>query len=198
VPTISVSLNGHLLASVATDGYDVLSVHVHGIRTDSEFASVDMSGGSYPEGKESTYLTWINSTLLSPGDSVEVRFTDSRQTSHPGKTIEELFPDDPADSQRTEFKATPEMFAELRVKPQLRSGYGFCLALPSGTLYEGRTNEAEHGFGFSVVWNSHRPQRANVSLHSYTIDSMEHQQPMRDHAREYIAPGNTVRLQIAA
>ena len=198
MPTISVTLNGQLLASVATDGYDALSVHVHGIRTDSEFATVDMTGGAYPEGQESTYLTWINSTLLSPGDSVEVRFTDSGQTSHPGKTIQELFPDDPGDSPREDFKATPEMFAELRAKPQLRSGYGFSLALPSGALYEGRTDEAEHGFGFSVVWNSHRPQRASVSLHSYTIDSMEHQQPMRDRAREYIVPDTTVRFQVAA
>ena len=198
MPTISVTLNGQLLASVTTDGRDVLSVHVHGIRTDSEFASVDMTGGSYPEGQESTYLTWINSTLLSPGDSVEVRFTDSGQTSHPGRTIDELFPNEPADSQPTDFKATPEMFAELRAKPQLRVGYGFSLALPSGTYYEGRTTEAEHGFGFSVVWNSHRPQRASVSLHSYTVDSMEHQQPMRDHAREYIVPDNTVRFQVAA
>jgi hypothetical protein len=198
VPAISVSLNGQLLASVATDGYDVISVHVHGIRTDSEFATLDMSGGSYPEGQESTYLTWVNSTLLAPGDSVEVRFTESGQTSHPGKTIDELFPDEPGDSERKDFKATPEIFTELRAKPQLRGGYGFSLALPSGSLYEGRTNDAEHGFGFSVVWNSHRPERANVSLHSYTIDSMEHQQPMRDHAREYIAPANTVRLQVAA
>ena len=198
MPTISVSLNGQLLASVATDGYDVLSVHVHGIRTDSEFATVDMNGGSYPEGQESTYLTWISSTLLSPGDSVDVKFADSGQTSHPGKTIDELFPNEPADSQRTDFKATSEMFAELRAKPQLRGGYGFSLTLPSGTHYEGRTNEAEHGFGFSVVWNSHRPQRASVSLHSYTIDSMEHEQPMRDHASEYIAPTTTVRFQVAA
>jgi hypothetical protein len=198
VPTITVTLNGQLLASVATDEYDVVSVHVHGARTNGEFASVHLSGGLHPQGHESTYLTWINSVLLKSEDSLEVRFSEFGQTSHPGKTIKELFPEEQEESQHKDFRPTPEMFAELRAKPQLRDGYDFSLTLPSGPLYKGRTNEAEHGFGFSVAWNSYRPLRASVSLYSYMIDSMEHQQPMRDHVRDNITLVGAVRFQIAA
>lgn len=46
MPAIGVSLNGHLLAEVETEGYDVMSVRVHGIRTDGEFAELETSGGA--------------------------------------------------------------------------------------------------------------------------------------------------------
>jgi hypothetical protein len=193
-----VLLNGQVLAQVATEGLDVLSVHVHGVRTDSEFATMDMHGGSYPEGQESTYLTWVNSVLLKPGDVVDVALCESGQTLHPGKTFQELFPDEPEEAALGDFNVTPEAFADLKAKPQLRDGYHFSLALPSGTDCEGTTNDAEHGFGFSVVWNSHRTDRASVSLHSYRIDDLEHRQPMRDHAREYIVPTCSLRFQLIA
>lgn len=198
MPTLSVRLNGNLLAQVRTDGYDVMSVRVHGTRVDDEFAELEMSGGEYPEQGESTFLTWINSVPLSPNDIVEVQLAEAGDTSHPGKTIDELFPDDNAVPAESDFNPTAEMFTELRAKTNIRSGYGFALKTDHGTSYVGRTDEAEHGFGFSLIWNSHRPGRASLSLHSYTIDSIELKKPMRDHMREYIEPPHLVQLRIGA
>ena len=193
MPTLTAVLNGKQLAQVCAEWLDILSVRVHGTRVDDEFADLEMSGGQYPEQGNSTYLTWISSVSLKPRDLLEVTFSDAGNTSHAGKTIDELFPNEPASPEKVDFAPTSEMFEELRAKQHIRCGHGFTLTTSEGVNYTGRTNDSEHGFGFSVVWNSHRPERANLSLHSYTIDSMEHKQPMRDHVREYIqAPYSVV------
>jgi hypothetical protein len=119
---------------------------------------------------------------------VEVRLSDSGDTSHAGKTIAELFPEEAEDEPPTDFTPSPEMFAELRAKAALRDGYAFRLSAKSGLTFEGRTVPTDHGFGFNVVWNCHRPNRANLSLHAYTLDDLEQRKPMNDFAREYIEP----------
>ena len=40
--------------------------------------------------------------------------------------------------------------------------------------------------------------RASLSLHSYTIDSLEHRAPMHDHVREDIEPFTAVRFRVDA
>ena len=198
MPSLTASVNGSLLAQVRTDGYDVMSVAVQGTCVDPEFAELMMTGGKYPDEGESTYLTWINSIPLKPGDVVEVTIQEEGHTSYEGKAIDELFPDEAETGAEIDFRPTTEMFTELRAKHRVRSGYRFELATSTGKTYVGRTEGTEHGFGFTVLWNSQRPERASLSLHSYTIGSMEHQQPMRDHVREYITPFTSVRLRVDA
>ena len=197
MPSISVSLDGEALVCVRTDGYDVMSVNVSGTRVDDEFAELYMSAGSYPDQGESTHLIWLNSMPIRPGQVVEVNLAEGGETSQAGKTIAELFPDevsrDPID-----FKATPEMFAELRARPSKRSRYLFGIKLSSGTSVSAQTAPDEHGFGFSVLWNSHRPERASVSFHSYTIESMEHQTPMKFHVQEHLHPGQSAVVKVDA
>jgi len=97
-----------------------------------------------------------------------------------------------------DFKPTREMFEELRRKPNLRDGYAFQYHSTLGTSYAGRTSSEEHGFGFTVLWSSHRPERVSVSLNSYTIDSVEQQTPGHDHVREYLQVGQSVTVEIDA
>lgn len=199
MPSLSVQLDGTFLARVNTDGYDVLSVHVHGTRIDDDSAELEMSGGSYPDGGESTHLIWINSMPLRPGQEVEVVFGEDGETSHAGKTIAELFPNENSEPEQPEdFRPTAEMFAELRAKRVLRDGYLLTLSASTGTVFVGRTENTAHGFGFTIVWNSHRPGRANLSLHSYTLENLEQKTPMLDHVREYIEPVQAVRLRVDA
>lgn len=64
MPALTVSIDGVTLATVSTEGYDVMSVRADGTRVDENLATLDLSGGSYPESGESTYLTWISDVPL--------------------------------------------------------------------------------------------------------------------------------------
>ena len=198
MPALCLLLDGELLATVNTKGYDVVSVHVHGTRTDVEFATLEMSGGIYPGNGESTHLVWVNHRELPPSQRVEVRFQEKGETHPRGKTIEELFPEETEGEEPVEFKPTEAMVAELRSKPTLRSGYELQFAGTSGATFSGRTAPSDHGFSFTVVWNSHRPNRASLSLHGYTIDELESRAPMRDFVREYIEAPHSAALRVDA
>lgn len=198
MPTLTASVNGTLLAQVRTDGFDVMSVAVQGTCVEQELAELMMTGGKYPEGEESVYLTWINSHPLKAGDLLEVTIQDEGDTSHAGKTLAELFPDEAEAVEEMDFTPTPELFEELRSRERLRERFRFELDTSGGTEYVGETGHEEHGFGFTVLWNTHRPGRASLSLHSYTIDSLEHRAPMHDYVREYIEPFTLVRFRVEA
>lgn len=196
MPTLTASVNGTRLAQVRTDGFDVMSVAVQGTCVEDEVAELMMTGGSYPEEGESVYLTWVNSHPLKAGDVVEVTIQDEGETSHDGKTLAELFPDEVETGEKLDFTPTAQLFEELRERVRVREGFRFDLETSRGTTYSGETSPGEHGFGFTILWNSHRPSRASLSLHSYTIDSLEQRGPMHDHVREYIEPFTAVRFRV--
>jgi len=197
MPALNIFLAGATIATVCTDGYDVLSVRAGGTQVDDDLATLDVSGGSYPDDGQSTYLTWVSDLPLLPGQVVEVSFLETGSTSHRGKTIEELFPAE-TPTEPTDFKPTSEMFAELRNRPKLHDKFSFRLVSSIGTIFIGETTTDEHGFGLSVVWNSFHPERARVSLHSYTLDGLESHGPMNDHVEECIHYGDSVRFELIA
>ena len=197
MPALSVSIDGVTLATVSTDGFDVMSVSASGTRIDDGLATLDLSGGCYPEVGESIYLTWINDLPLQAGQVVTVTFLEAASSSHAGKMIEELFPDEPFPTQ-TDFKPTAEMFTELRAMPVLREKFSFRLASSSGTDFVGESEPDEHGFGFTVLWNSSNPERARASLHSYTLDNLEARGPMNNHVEEKIYYGDWVQFELIA
>lgn len=196
MPAISVTLDGALLARVHTDGLHVLSVHVQATRVDETFAELEMHGGCYPETGESTHLIWISSMPLQPGQLVTVALHDEGDTTRPGKTIEELFPDEPDESTPEDTKSMADVFAEIRRKPLLREGYGLSFVSSTGTSFSGRTQATDHGLGFPVVWNMHQPERARGSLHSYTLDSLEQKLPLNNHVSESIHASDFVQLRV--
>jgi hypothetical protein len=197
MPAITVSLDGSTVATVCSAGYHILSVRVGGTRIDEDFADLDVTGGSYPEHGENVYLTWASVAPLKPGQILKVALLEVGSTSYPGKTIDELFPkEEPA--MPVAFKPTAEVLADARATPRLREGYAFRYSSSAGTSFHGRTASGDHGFGFSVLWNWLHPERAIVSLHSYTIDDLEHYRPMNDHVDEFIHFGQSVSLEIDA
>jgi hypothetical protein len=196
MPALSVSIDGVMIATVCTDGYDVLNVRASGTCIDDHLSDLEVAGGSYPENGDQTYLTWVNELHLQPGQVVIVSFLEHASSSHAGKTIEELFPDE-TPMTVTDFKPTTEMFKELRAKPRFRDKFSFRLA-SSGAVFVGQTASDEHGFGFSVLWNSHHHEHARVSLHSYTLDSLESRGPINNHFEEHINYGDSVRFELIA
>lgn len=197
MPAISVLLDGVLLATVNTDGHDVVSVHVHGTRIDDESAAVEMSAGTYPEHGESSHLIWVSGREVRPGQEVEVRFQPSGDTSHRGKTIDELFPED-TDPEPAEDFFSPDaaMFEQLRARPSRRAGWALRLRSSAGMAFEGRTDTSDHGFGFGLTWNSSRPERAHLSLHAYSLDDLGRRAPMRDWVREHVRAPYVVMLRV--
>jgi hypothetical protein len=197
MPAFSVSIDGAMLATVCTDGFDVLNVRASGTRIDDHLADLDISGGSYPENGNHTHLIWVNDLQLHLGQVITVSFLDHASSSHTGKTIDELFPDEEPTTD-TDFKPTAEIFTELRKKPMLRDKFSFRLESSSGNTFAGETAPDAHGFGFSILWNSYHPERARVSLHSYTLDGLESRGPMSNHFEERLNFGSSVRFELIA
>lgn len=196
MPALEISVDGISVVTVNTDGLDVLGINVGGTKIDEELASLNVSGGSYPEGGQPAPLTWVASSPLCAGQAVSVVFHEQGSSTQPGKTIEELFPDQ-LPVEQTDFTRTVEMFKELRAKPKVREKFNLQLVSSSGTSFVGETSSAEHGFGFSVLWNSFHPERARVSLHAYTLDSLESRGPLNNLFEEKLAYGGSVELHIA-
>ncbi|HEY1396412.1 hypothetical protein [Roseateles sp.] len=195
MPAISILVDGEPIATANTESLSVLSAHVQGSRSDEEFASVDLHGTT---SEESTFLIWIGSLTLQAGQQVEVRFLEDGETAPPGKTIEELFADGPDHEEPDDEPSEASAFKEIRAKPLHRAGYGLAFSSTADIAFEGRTGEDDHAFAFHVVWNMHRPDRAHLSLHAYTLDELESRAPPRDMVREYIHAPRTVTLRISA
>ena len=195
MPAICLLVDGEPIATVNTEGLSVLSVHVHGSRVDDEFATVDFHGST---SETSTFLIWTGSLTLRPGQQVEVGFLEAGETAPPGKTIEELFPDETDEEEPDYDLSEASALEEIRAKPLHRTGYGLTFSSSTGAAFEGRTGEDDHAFAFHVVWNMHRPDRAHLSLHAYTVDELERRAPPRDMVREYIHAPCTANLRISA
>lgn len=198
MPCLTVTLDGNLLAAVPCDGFDVVTARISGTRIDEDFVNIGVTGGSYPDEGESTYLTWVNEVALKPGQQVHITLLETGVASHAGKTLEELFPEEELEAAPDDFKPTHEMFEELRARPKLREGYAFLYHSTLGTQCTGRTRPEDHGIAFSALWNCHRPERIGVSINTYTIDSVEQRNSGTDHVREYLQIGQSATVQIDA
>lgn len=106
-----------------------------------------------------------------------------------------MFPDEPPSTQ-TDFKPTSEMYKQLRARPRFREKCAFRLESSKGTKFAGETEPGVHGFGFSVHWNSFHPERARLSLHSYSLEDLETRAASKYHVEERIYFGNSVRLEL--
>lgn len=197
MPAFCVSVDEEIIVTVCTGGYDILSIQVSGTLIDQEFSKLNVTGGKYSGDEDTKHLIWVSEMPLRANQTVAVKMLSDSATSFPGKTIDELFPiDDPAET--ADFKPTSEMFDELRSKLKLRSRIAFHLKSSLDTNFVGHTAGEDHGFGFSILWDTWRPESARVSLHSYTLDSLQHRGPFSDHVKEELGIGDAVSLLLFA
>ena len=191
MPAVTVALNDRPILTVSTDGLDLLDVQVSGDRIGPELASLRVCGGSYPDGKPSTYLIWQDETPLEAGDTVSVTFLKEGRSSREGQTIEQLYPNE-SPKPKGPFVPPEQMLRELMQMPKQHPALNFRIKGPDGTETGGTTTDEEPGFGFSVSWNSFRPESARVSLHTYTVQSLIDRQNGTYHARYRLQHGQGV------
>ena len=195
MPSFTISRQGKPLARVNTDRLELLSIHVSGTRISDEFACIETHGGVYSGEGEQKHLIWINSEPLQPGETVKVDFSMEGETSHPGRSIEELYPDEPSEG-RSDFKSGEDSFGEVRERAQVRGCHRFEVQLPSGEIRQFESLPEEHGFGFLIVWHSSEPERARMSLNTYTLEGLERREAGNDHVRQSLVPGTTVAIRV--
>lgn len=196
MPGLAVLHNGQHLVTISTEGLNVVDVQVSGDRIGPEFASIRAMGGHYGEQKDNKHLIWVDEHQIAQGDEVDVTFLEEATTSHPGKTIEELYPDD--DNQMGPQQSIEEIFQELARKPNVREGFTFRMALPSGEVINGCTEPNDHSFHFHVLWDWTRADTAGVSLTSNSLESIEKRQQGAIHSRFRLRFGQSVKLRVSA
>jgi hypothetical protein len=191
MPALAVVLNGGALVTVGTDGLDAVEVRVGGDRRGPEVGHVEVSGGAYPEGRESTYLIWQPERALSARDTLSVTLLEHGHSSRAGQTIDQLYPGD-ASHDTTRPASLGRTVQALMREPLRFAALGFRLVGPDGRVTEGRTTADEFGFGFHVSWIAQRPDRARVSLRTYTLQSLLDHQRGRYHAEAWVHYGQGV------
>ncbi|CAH0446024.1 hypothetical protein LMG10661_02154 [Ralstonia syzygii subsp. syzygii] len=171
MPSLSVSVDGQRLATVSLeDGYDILAIHVSGSRIRAAFATLEFGGGFFPEDGDSVHRTWISQRPLCAGQVITVSMREDGQTSHPGKTFEEMFPRvDKTLFDRENFPPIEAVWATLKTWPKVWEPYCFMLAASDSASLSGQTLPEEESLRFSAVWDKRRPERARISLYSSTL-----------------------------
>jgi hypothetical protein len=197
MPAMSVFVDGELKARVCTDGLNVLAVNVGGTKIDETFATVEFSGGVYPDSGESTHLIWLSELELRPGQCVRIEVAESGSNSHVGKTLEELFPDLPEEKEGP-MPSREQLVEEVRSRKHYREHFSMSVESSSGTRSSADLLPSEHGFGASFLWNWVRPERITASLHGYSLDQLKSGEISNYHFREHLLPGAWVELRIDA
>jgi hypothetical protein len=197
VPAISVFVDGELKARVSTDGLSVLAVNVSGTKVDETFATVEFSGGVYPEKGESTYLIWLSELELQPGQRVRVEVGASGLNSQEGKTLEQLFLDLPKEKEGP-MPSREQLVEEVSSRKHYREHFTLYVESSSGAQASAELMPEEHGFGASFLWNWVRAERVSASLHSYSLHQLKSGEDFNYHFREHLHPGSWVELRVDA
>lgn len=175
----------------------MLSVRVSCSRIDDEFATLNFSGGTYPEEGESTYLTWIDMMQIQAGQAVTVSLLSHGATTHRGKTNQELSDNESETFDYEQMPPVSEMVAELKERPLLRGQYTFELNAPGNMQIDGQTLPEEESLAMSVIWHAlHRDGKARVSLHSFTLEGLVVRAPSNDRASCKLDVGESIQLQL--
>ncbi|WUR11868.1 hypothetical protein E7V67_019490 [[Empedobacter] haloabium] len=169
-----VTVDGVQAAAVDLAQVDMLAVHVNGDLTRPGLANLSCHGGTYPpDGGESTFRIWAEQDLDGPAGTVTVTMLEQPWAGTPtqGKTVAELFPDEPP-CERTDFTPTAAEREELRSRPRLRDAFSWSLHAPDGARLQGRNGPDDDSFAFAVLWTADRPALARVYGSTTNIDNV--------------------------
>lgn len=170
---MQVTVDGATVAAVDLACLDMLAVHVYGDLTRPEAATLSCHGGTYPADGPSTFRIWAEQALSGQDAVVTVTFADSAPAAQltQGKTIAEMFPDEPP-CERTDFTPTPAEEAELRNRPRVREGFAWALRTSTGIDLSGRNGPDDDSFAFSVVWTPDYPTQARLNASTTNIENV--------------------------
>lgn len=175
-----VAINGTPLASVADAGLNILTVQVHGDVLGEEISALDVHGGLYGHGDADKHVIWVNGHEILVADEVEIAFRDQVSTSHPGKTIEELYPE--SSNQESPEQSIEDLAKDLSKRPKLRDRFAFELLPPDGDMIRASTDIDDFSYHLSAMWNWKKPDQARVSLTSNSIEKIARREDGSRHA----------------
>ena len=210
MPNFTVDINSARIATIGLAGLNVVDVRVHGALDRAPRAELDAMGGGYGEGGRG-YLLWVAGRALRQGDVVRVTLNDRRALRQgdvvlvtlndnddggdPGKTIAELYPDEPPSTQ-TDFSITPAMAADLRARPRLHAAFVVQAMTSSGQRASAASDERHTDFSFSVVWDRFQPQQARVRLATYCLDDVLARTDGTEHLLTTLATGDSATFSV--
>jgi len=168
-----VTVDGATVAAVDLAQVDMFAVHLYGDLTSDHVAALSCHGGTYPEDGPSTFRLWVEKGLLEHAPLVTVTLADSAPAAQltQGKTIAEMFPDQPP-CERTDFTPTPAEEDELRDRPRVREGFSWALRTSTGIDLSGRNGADDDSFAFSVLWTQDRPTQARVNASTTNVENV--------------------------
>ena len=193
-PGLAITLNGTELVTISSEGLNILSVRVHGDRIGPEFANLDISGGLYGEGEEHKHFIWESERVISPGDKLAVSLLENVTTSIPGKTIEELYPED--QQPHGPWQPMEQLFKDLAQRPKVRERFSFTVTPPAAASICAETLPGDHSFGFSVSWVWLHPERARVSLSSNKLEDIAKREGGLNHTDFRLQYGEQVQFSV--
>ncbi len=170
MPGIAIELNGSHLITIDLAGMDAVDVSVHGALDQTPKAVLGVHGGNYSDGG-CGHLIWVAEQSILPGEALSVKLIEAPSISAPGRTIQELYPDDEPISQ-TDFKLSEEMIAEIRNRPRLHEAFFVEVATSNGQQAAAMSNERNTSFTFGVLWDFTRPNQARVRLNTHCLDDV--------------------------
>ena len=197
MPFLNVTLDGTTVATVDTNGRDIVTVRVGGSRDDDDFADLSVSGGVYAREGITEHIIWLDQLLLAVGQTVGVALLAEATPYGDGKTLEELYPNSSSFEAPTSLERE-HLAAEIRQLPLVREGFTMRLVTPDGSSTTHTTEPGDHGFGFNVLWNNMNPERASMSLNCYSIDTVAADKRGRTLASQKIPLHGEVHLELVA
>lgn len=197
MPFLRVKVDSSVVVEIPTDDCNIIACRVSGTRDDDAFADLSASSGIYGQGADDVHRIWLDCHQLLPGQSVEIEFVAA------GNQVGEGMPFDSSGSleKPADYSLADELHAlaqELRNQPWIRTAYKFRYEASHTTVVDCSMAEDEYGFGFNVLWNDVHPGRVSVSLHAYTIDSVEQQRNGRDLVRERVSLEQSCKITLVA
>jgi hypothetical protein len=195
VPFLRISVDANLVAAVATEGRDFVTVLLGGTVVDDEYADLSVSAVASVSDQKPDHRTWIDQSPLIAGQCVEVELVEKATETGLGKSFDELYPNYNG-SHMTAPIDKASTIADIRKCPALRSGYKFAFTSSVGKVELFSTMTEDHGFSFNVLWTYRHPDRARVSLHSYTLAGIETDMPGHYFVRDTIGLGAGVKFRM--
>jgi len=196
MPGITIDVNGTRIATIDLTGIQVMDVSVDGALDTDPKADLTASGGNYEDGG-CGHLIWIAEHTLLTGEILCVRFTEISGIGDQGKTIAELYPNEPA-CEQTDFTIGADMAAEIRSRPRLHKEFIVQAGTSSGQREVATSDELNTCFTFGLLWNCHHPDRARISLRTYCFDDVVARNGGTRHLEAMLSIGESASFSLVA
>lgn len=174
MPAFRISVDDDVMATVNTEGYDFITVHVSGNRTWESRGVVTVAAGRYPPDAPSAYLIFVPDMQLAVGQRVTIALLDDGVTGPAGKTIDELYPDQADEAAPHGFTITDQRIAEIAELPIWHDSFAFDYTSSDGTSVSFETPPDDDSFSFTLLWDSMGGANpARVSMTSNNIVNIQ-------------------------